>query len=146
MDEEEYELVVEAAIVHNEIEVRDLPIGFHSEAVATQLGNFISQFSDYDMRVDMGSCRNFMSIRVSGDVRKPLKRWKKLRRSGQEWFLVKFRYECLTTFCFLCGCLGNSEQFCHILFSGDVSSVQRGWGYWLKTAMRQPSLAGDKWL
>ncbi|KAF2314444.1 hypothetical protein GH714_026433 [Hevea brasiliensis] len=79
MDEEEYELVVEAAIVHNEIEVRDLPIGFHSEAVATQLGNFISQFSDYDMRVDMGSCRNFMSIRVSGDVRKPLKRWKKLR-------------------------------------------------------------------
>ncbi|KAA3467263.1 nucleolin-like [Gossypium australe] len=48
------------------------------------------------------------------DVRKPLKRRKKVMLSETTVSYAKFRYEKLTLFCFLCGCLGHGENFCPI--------------------------------
>ena len=50
------------------------------------------------------------------DVRKPLKRWKKIRKASRESSALYFKYERLSTFCYICGLLGHSDKFCDQLF------------------------------
>lgn len=57
-----------------------------------------------------------MCIRFCLNVRFPLKRKMKIKKPGDDWFRVSFKYECLPTFCYLCGKLSHSEKFCALLF------------------------------
>nr|DAD24221.1 TPA_asm: hypothetical protein HUJ06_025684 [Nelumbo nucifera] len=81
------------------VQIYDLPVGFMFVNVGKQLGNFIGEFVEYDDNNNSGLWRNFMRIKVRLDVRNPLKQWKKIRRMGGEWSLVKFKYERLSNFC-----------------------------------------------
>lgn len=84
-----------------------------------------------------------MRIRVLVDVCQPLKKEKKVRKPGGEWRLVKFKYGKLGTFCFFCGCLGHSEQFCEIFLSRDQDDRARGWGVELRAELRKLGGAGS---
>ncbi|KAH1046862.1 hypothetical protein J1N35_037646 [Gossypium stocksii] len=55
------------------VQIHDLPPGVFRESVAVQFGNFISKFSEYDMKQLTNGYKNFLCIRVQIDVRKPLK-------------------------------------------------------------------------
>lgn len=50
-----------------------------------------------------------MRVRVAIDVCKPLKRRMKIRKDGDEWFRINFKYDNVPTFCFICGLIGHSE-------------------------------------
>ena len=52
-----------------------------------------------------------MRIKVRIDVRNPLKRRKRIRKSQGEWSVGFFKYEGLPSFCYLCGMLDHSEKF-----------------------------------
>lgn len=69
-----------------------------------------------------------MRVRVKIDLSKPLKHWMKIRRTGDDWFWIK--YENVLTFCFICGLLGHSEIFCSRLFETpehEIIKLYRGW-------------------
>ncbi|KAG8479241.1 hypothetical protein CXB51_029714 [Gossypium anomalum] len=89
------------------VQVHDLPSGSFKDSMAIQFGNFLGRFLEYDTKQVVNGFKNYMRIRVQIDVRKPLKRKKKIMISASKFNYAKFKYEKLTLFCFLCGCLGH---------------------------------------
>ncbi|CAN1824702.1 hypothetical protein LINPERHAP1_LOCUS30872 [Linum perenne] len=81
--------------------VHDLPVGFYLETVGKVLGNFTWRFVEYDASNLILFDREFMRLRVTLDVRKPLKREKKIRVEGGESITCRLRYERLPNFCYI---------------------------------------------
>lgn len=96
------------------VQVHNLPGGFMLEGMARQLGNLIGQFVEYDKRTITKGYRNFMRVRMQLDVRRLLKRKKRIAIGPNETVYAMFRYETFLFFCFLCGKLGCGEGFCPI--------------------------------
>lgn len=84
------------------VQIHEVPIGLYSENLATQMGNFLGNFLEYDVANLGKENRNFMRIRVQIDVRHPLKRRKQILY-GERRSYVTFKYERLSLFCFFCG-------------------------------------------
>lgn len=61
------------------IQIHDLPKGFMSEVVGKQLGDFFGEFVQYDAKNNSSIWMEYMRIKIWVDVRKPLKRRKKLK-------------------------------------------------------------------
>ena len=88
-----------------------------------------------------------MRIRVSIDVRKPLKRRMKLKKKGGEWIWIDFKYERLNIFCFICGLLEHTEKQCLKLYDCPSSEILRVYGHLLKAPSRRSQMnSGEKWL
>lgn len=118
-----------------------------SESVGKQLGNFIGTFVEYDISNNSELWRTYMRIKVTIDVRKPLKRGKKIRKPGGDWSMVSFKYERLSSFCFICGLLGHTDRFCSKLFSTPESDIKKEWGSWLRAPPKRGSvMGGQRWL
>ena len=129
------------------VQIFDLPSSCMSESVGKQLGNYLGSFLEYDTSNNGGSLKEYMRLRVSMDVRPPLKRGKRLRTPNGDEFFVSFKYERLSLFCFICGCLRHSDRFCPQLFNIPEEEITRGWGVWLKASVRQLSGPGfNPWL
>ncbi|MCI57990.1 hypothetical protein A2U01_0079243, partial [Trifolium medium] len=58
-----------------------------------------------------------MRLRVRIDVRVPLKKDTKVQDRHGEWCTVRFKYERLGLFCFVCGIMGHAESRCEIRFA-----------------------------
>ena len=87
-----------------------------------------------------------MRIRVRLDVRLPLLRWKKIRKADAGLVIVRFQYEWLGVFCYLCGLIGHTDVFCPRLFHEFEQEVKPEWGAWLKAPVRRHAQVVDKWL
>ena len=88
-----------------------------------------------------------MRIRVSIDLRVPLKRRMKLKMAGDEWFWINFKYENVPTFCFICGVVGHSEKFCSKLFEMPENDIIKPYGPWMRAPFRnQVKPIGARWL
>nr|XP_051220232.1 uncharacterized protein LOC127337946 [Lolium perenne] len=88
------------------IQIHDLPVGYQGtiKALSSKVGKFISLEAPSDDFVG-----NFVRVRVTVDVRNPLKNHVSLSRAGRrEIFLVK--YEKLPTWCSVCGMLGHTYK------------------------------------
>ena len=85
----------------------------------------------------MGVWCNYMCIRVSMDVRKPLKRRMKLKKAGGDWILVDFKYERLNIFCLTCGLLGHTARQCPKLYNCPKGEIVPVYGHWLKVPTRR---------
>ena len=125
----------------------NLPLGFQSEKILQSIGNFIGEFLASDEHNLTGVWRNYMRLRVSIDVRKPLKRRIRLKREGGEWLWVDFKYERLHNFCFICGILGHTDKICPSIYETDATLVTKPYGPWMKAPNRRNSMnTGDHWL
>lgn len=107
------------------VQIHNLPAGFMNEVIGKHLGNFIGAFLEYDPNNNSGVWRMYMRIKVQVDVRIPLKQEKKVKKAGGDWRTVCFKYERLSTFCFLCGLLGHSDKFCAKLFEMEEDDGAR---------------------
>lgn len=126
------------------IQIHDLPTGYMSESVGRQLGNFFGMFLEYDPKNNTGIWRECMRIRIKVDIRKPLKRKKKIVRKNASEFIVSCKYERLGDFYFRCGMLSHTERFCQKKFQ-QSSEMEKEWGGWLRAQPRR--VAGkSKWL
>lgn len=56
------------------IQIHGLPVGYMSEVVGKQLGNFFGSFLHYDTKNNSGIWREFMRLIIKVDVHKPLKK------------------------------------------------------------------------
>ena len=83
-----------------------------TEMVGKQLGNFFGTFVSYDAKNNSSIWREFMRLRIKVDVRKPLKRRKKIVKKDKSEIMVTCKYEKLGDFCFICGLLSHTERFC----------------------------------
>lgn len=56
------------------VQIHNLPMGFMSERVGQNIGNYLGKFLEYNEKNFVNSRRPFMHICVLIDVRKPLKK------------------------------------------------------------------------
>lgn len=129
------------------IQVHSLPLGFLSLTVGQHLGNVLGEFVEYDQNNSNALWRAYMHIKVKLDVRVPLKKEYRVKKTGGEWKMVQFKYERLGVFCFVCGIIGHVEQLCPRLFEIEEDDGQRNWGPELRAEVRRGGgTAGNKWL
>lgn len=118
-----------------------------SEAVGHQLGNFFGEFVSYDPKNDSSIWRECMRIKIRLDVRKPLKRKKKIKRRNGSEFVVSCKYERLGDFCFACGLVTHTERFCRKSLDTRSEGGVQEWGSWLRAQTRRGAgQGGSKWL
>lgn len=60
----------------------------------------------------------------------------KMKKEGGECFWADFKYERLPNFYFLCGIIGHTKKFCHLLFEGADEETERPFGSWLRAIDR----------
>lgn len=84
------------------VQVHDLTLGFFFEVVGKALGNYVETLLEYDRRNIYSIDRPYMRIRVSVDIRHPLKKGKKVKKPESDWIFFSFKYERLPSFCFIC--------------------------------------------
>ncbi|KAA3464887.1 nucleolin-like [Gossypium australe] len=128
------------------VQIHDLPPGFFSDSMAVQFGNFIGNFLEHDSKQILNGFRSFMRIRVQIDVRKSLKHRKKVMISASKFSFINFKYEKLTLFCFLCGCLGHGESFCPMRLRIGPQEVEFGWNLTLRATTRRAYTSNSIWL
>ncbi|GMI94126.1 hypothetical protein HRI_003081900 [Hibiscus trionum] len=126
--------------------VHDVPPGFISEKVAKSIGSFIGGFVEYDSTAVTLGYKRIMRIRVLFDCRLPLKRKKKLILGGGKAHYVRFEYEKLYLFCFICGLIGHGESFCPVRVVKGEEDIVFGWDTSLQAPSRRATLATSPWL
>lgn len=122
-------------------------MGYITKEVGIALGNFISEFVAYEPKNNSDFWKSFMRVRVTLDVKKSLKRGKKIGLTNGIISQVRFKYERLTVVCFFCGLLGHSDTACERLFDLGVDDGNRGWSVDLRVERRRPGSASTcRWL
>lgn len=129
------------------LQIHDLPMGFMSEAVGQQLGNCLGEFLQYDAKNNSSIWRKCMRIRIRLDVRKPLKRKKKIVKKDGKEFTVTCKYERLGDFCCSYGMVTHTDRFCRKSLDNKGTEGGKEWGLWLKAPPRRVANQGQsRWL
>lgn len=129
------------------VQIHDLPVGYMTEVVGKQLGNFFGTFLQYDSKNNSSIWREYMRLRVRLDVRKSLRRRKKICKKDKTEVMVSCKYEKLGDFCFVCGVLSHTERFCQKKLEVGREEVSKEWGHWLRAQpCRAASGSRSKWL
>lgn len=129
------------------IQLHNLPMGYMMESVGKQLGNFFGEFLEYDSKNNTSIWRDCMRIRIRLDIRKPIKRKKKIVKKDGTELMVVCKYERLGEFCFSCGMVTHTDRFCRANANKDGDDGVKEWGSWLRAPPRK--VAGQtqsKWL
>lgn len=117
-----------------------------SEKIIKEIGNYLGVYVEYCASNFVGVWRDYMRVRVSIDLSKPLKRRMKIRKIGEECFWINFKYENVSTFCFICGLLGHSKKFCSRLFDTPENEIVKPYGSWMRASFkRQVKPIGATW-
>ncbi|XP_074369671.1 uncharacterized protein LOC141711136 [Apium graveolens] len=114
------------------VQVYDLPMGMISEKIIQSIGNFVGEFVKADPANMNGLWKPFVRVRVRMNIEIPLKRRMKLKRAGRDFNWVNFKYERLSMFCFVCGCLGHSDRECSVVYANPGKTIERAYGVWLR--------------
>lgn len=118
-----------------------------SQRVVKDIGNYIGDYIEADANNFIGVWREYLRVRVSIPLDKPLKRRMKLRKLEENWSWVNFKYETVPTFCFIYGFMGHNEKFCHKIFDTPLETIEKKYGIFMKTEPRRRNhTIGSKWL
>ncbi|CAN0846668.1 hypothetical protein LINGRAHAP2_LOCUS4555 [Linum grandiflorum] len=98
------------------IQVNGLLEKFCTLAVGRVVGEYVRGFVALDENHRYTRDEPFMRIHAKINVLKPLKKQKKIRKSGGEWLYANYKYEKIPTFCFTCGRMGHVDRLCGLRF------------------------------
>jgi hypothetical protein len=102
-----------------------------TEYVGMLLGCHIGRFVKYDDSNYYGPWRMYMRMRAALNVNEPLKRSMVFEKEDGAAVVVYFKYEKIGIFCYICGIMGHTDNFCpKRLEPGYVDDV-KGWGKFL---------------
>lgn len=60
---------------------------------------------------------------------------------------MNFKYERLSTFCFVCGALGHSERVCNVIYANPGKEIKKAYGTWMRAFGRNTkNNTGARWL
>ncbi|XP_019192094.1 PREDICTED: uncharacterized protein LOC109186530 [Ipomoea nil] len=129
------------------IQVHDLPLGYTSDIILEQVGNFLGTFIKIDDRFANAPWKTFHRIRVSISVLKPLKRRMKFMKRDKSTCWVNFKYERLHNFCYFCGMMGHLHKYCLRARDAGVPIEQYPYGEGLRAGFKKgPRKVGASWL
>ncbi|XP_074360805.1 uncharacterized protein LOC141701064 [Apium graveolens] len=129
------------------VQIYDIPRGFLSENILRSVGDSMGKYIRAESKTFEGAWKPFVRIRVSMNIEKPLKRRLRIKREGDSWSWLNFKYERLGTFCFVCGILGHSERECSVVYANPDKHVEKAYEIWLKAPTRNvKNNSGAKWL
>ncbi|KAL8106625.1 hypothetical protein AgCh_023404 [Apium graveolens] len=129
------------------MEIYDIPTGFLSENILKSVGSSIGQYIKSDPDTFKGGWKPYVRIRVLLDVEKPLKRRMKIKREGDIWSWLNFKYEKLGTFCFVCGIIGHGERECNVVYANPEKVIEKAYGVWLRAPNKNVrNNTGARWL
>ncbi|XP_019159985.1 PREDICTED: uncharacterized protein LOC109156588 [Ipomoea nil] len=130
------------------VQLHDMPLGYTSQTVLEQVGNFIGTFVKHDDRFEGALWLTFHRIRVSIPVDKPLRRRMKLLKRDKTTTWVTFRYERLHRFCFFCGLMGHLYTFCIKARDSGIPLERYPYGPDMRAggSRSAPRAVGDSWL
>jgi hypothetical protein len=129
------------------VQVHDLPTGLMKEKFGIPLANYIGNFMEYDKNNNSCFWRQYMRLRVRIDVRQPLKKETKVKNREGKWCTVKFKYEKLGIFCFVCGVMGHTENKCEVRFAMEQDDGVREWSAEIRAEnRRQGGKLTSRWL
>ncbi|KAL4386622.1 hypothetical protein GQ457_09G020910 [Hibiscus cannabinus] len=120
------------------VRVYQLPLRAMNGAMGLQLGGIIGTTIGVDHRVEGGNLGEFLRIRVSIDITKPLHRSVMLGNGqGQKSSPCPLKYERLPRFCYFCGLLGHDLASCSTKPTVlDIRKLQ--YGSWLRVSVQKP--------
>ncbi|XP_019194753.1 PREDICTED: uncharacterized protein LOC109188564 [Ipomoea nil] len=129
------------------VQLHDIPMGYTSQPILEQMGNFIGTFVKHDERFAGAPWLAFYRIRVSIPVDKPLRRGMKMLKRDKTTCWVNFRYERLHSFCFFCGLMGHTYKFCVKARVSTAPVHLYPYGADMRVGgNRGPREVGDSWL
>ncbi|KAM6599952.1 hypothetical protein CsatA_019561 [Cannabis sativa] len=121
------------------VQIHGLTSAFMTERVVKEAAKVIGEFVESDPKNSNGLWRDFLRVRVRVNIDQPIKRRMKLKKVGGDWFWVPFKYEFLPSFCYICGIIGHTENFCHKLFDTPEEAIVKPYGEWLRAQTRRKS-------
>ncbi|XP_030486981.2 uncharacterized protein LOC115703884 [Cannabis sativa] len=129
------------------VQIHGLKAGFRSERVLKDLGNYMGSYVKMDPNNFLSGWRDYLRVRVRIRIDKALKKGRKLQmKSGLECHTI-FKYEDLSTFCFVCGLLGHSERFCEKAFDTPPHLLSKPYNLDMKAPPRRRTHSmGARWL
>uniref|UniRef100_A0A803NFE8 Uncharacterized protein n=1 Tax=Cannabis sativa TaxID=3483 RepID=A0A803NFE8_CANSA len=129
------------------VQLHGMSTEFMSQRVVRDIANYIGSFVEADPNNFMGIWRDYLRVRVTIRVDRPLKRKMKLEKVGSPVCWAIFKYEGLPTFCLICGIIGHAEKFCERLFDTPSHLLQRPYSLEMKAAPRRRNhTIGSRWL
>ncbi|KAK8684373.1 hypothetical protein V6N13_040403 [Hibiscus sabdariffa] len=125
------------------VRVYQLPLRAMNGSMGLQLGATIGKAIGVDHRVEGGNFGEFLRIKVSIDITKPLRRCILLGNGqGRKPSPCPLKYERLPRFCYHCGLLGHDLAACSTKPPDlDVRKLQ--YGSWLRVSAQNP-VAGSR--
>ncbi|KAK1380443.1 CCHC-type domain-containing protein [Heracleum sosnowskyi] len=129
------------------VQLHGMSAGFMSQRVVTDIGNYIGVFVESDANNFIGAWREYLRVRVTLTLNKPLKRRMRLKKNDSNWCWVNFKFEGIPTFCFICGLIGHSEKYCEKLFDIPADQITKPYGVWMRAEpKRKTHSMGARWL
>ncbi|XP_019190751.1 PREDICTED: uncharacterized protein LOC109185224 [Ipomoea nil] len=129
------------------IQVYDLPLGYTSDKILEQIGNFLSIFIKGDNRFAGALWKTFHRIRVSLSVDKPIRRRMKFVKRDKSTCWVTFKYKRLHNFCFYCGMIGHVYKLCAHARDATIPVENYPFSNKLRADDRRgPRAVGESWL
>ncbi|CAJ2667227.1 unnamed protein product [Trifolium pratense] len=119
------------------VQIHNVHVGMMIEKVGKGLANYIGEFVEYDKNNNTSFWRQYMRVKVRVDVRRPLKIEKKISLNSSVGGVVKFKYERLGLFCFVCGVIGHSENKCEVKYAMERDDGRRGWSNAIRAEVRR---------
>ncbi|KAH9751459.1 CCHC-type domain-containing protein [Citrus sinensis] len=114
------------------VQIHDVPIMCMHKEMANELGAVIGKVEEIETDA-VGECfREFLRLRISVDITKPLKKIIELEQEGddEDDIPIRLMYERLPDFCFCCGRIGYKYRECTHYKSQSKDNM--AYGPWLK--------------
>lgn len=92
------------------VQIYDLPNAMLSGRILQSIGNSVGTSVKSDFSNLNGVWKMFMRIRFIMDVDKQLKKRMKIKLVEDAWGWINFKYEMISTFCFIFGLMGHSGR------------------------------------
>uniref|UniRef100_A0A0R0I5D2 Zinc knuckle CX2CX4HX4C domain-containing protein n=1 Tax=Glycine max TaxID=3847 RepID=A0A0R0I5D2_SOYBN len=127
------------------VQIHNLPLGFMTQVIGQNLGNFIVNFLEYDEKNNLNFLPPFICIQVLIDVGKALNKSKRIKRKEGEATKVSFKYEHLRPFCYLCELMRHVNEIYDKHLKMVVDDKIKNWGPKQRAKLRKLVDNGGSW-
>uniref|UniRef100_A0A803PDL7 Reverse transcriptase domain-containing protein n=1 Tax=Cannabis sativa TaxID=3483 RepID=A0A803PDL7_CANSA len=129
------------------IQIWDVRPGCMTATFVENIGNILGSFVETDPKNFIGVWRDYLRVRVTFNIDKPLRRRLQCTKTDGTVFWVSFKYERVPTFCYICGLIGHSERFCRRLYHEPIETITKPYGELMRAKFQKHNQnIGSRWL
>ncbi|KAF5442303.1 hypothetical protein F2P56_034974 [Juglans regia] len=116
------------------VRMYDLPLDGMNARAVRKIAATLGDVEDVDLIETRPGWGEYVRVRISLDISKPLPRGKRVVVGETDYVWVRFKYEKLPQFCYYCGLLGHGERDClqWINIKGDAKDSEFPYGSWMR--------------